>query len=148
MPLFRVQQPATEQEKEEVKVALRALREVVTEAGEFYVYPVGKAIGVPGGCAYVRQGEPDCIVARTLVKLGATVESLIPWEGKSCDFMPSVHAAWRNHYPVAPVPMGMPAYNVLRWAQTMQDRGETWGVSLRAAEREAEVSYGVVLESV
>jgi hypothetical protein len=44
--------------------------------------------------------------------------------------------------------MGMPAYNVLRWAQTMQDRGETYGDALRAAEREAKTSYDVVLESV
>lgn len=122
---------------------LRALREVVAEAGRDHQYH-GKGYApnstqVPRECNYVTAGKPDCIVARTLFRLGVPIAVLDQWEGIS---------AWgmceANHVAGYPTPLLTDnAASILDRAQGMQDRNHPWGSCLDAAEdraRELEVT--------
>lgn len=115
-------------EEPDVKRVLQALTEVVEELGPEHVYQQHNNNNTSFNCTYVWEGEPDCIAARVLVKLGvATVEQLSQHEGDGC-----IAFHWTG--------LSSNALMVLRLAQTIQDGGE-WNEALRDVDR----TYGFAL---
>ncbi len=79
-------------------------------------------------CLYLHPGtgQPDCIAARVLHRLGVSLENLRTMEGKGC------HSLRRDSSPLT--------YNalwILRTAQMVQDTGRTWGEAYATAVSKA-----------
>lgn len=120
---------------------LRALKQVVAEAGEEWTYVRRpNKVGMGTGCVYVFNGEPDCIAGRVLHKLGVSVEDLSIWEGKVCAQMSQAEI-----YKFPAVPFSDSTLNVLNTAQDASDSGYTWGHALSSALDYARVVYGVTV---
>lgn len=105
--------------------AIRAMTEVVKEAGVDHVYK--QHIGA--GCSYVYEGQPDCLVGRALHKLGVSIETL---EAMDEDFG-AFYSVVSTHLPEE-LDITAEAWRVLSLAQECQDRGHTWGVALDTAK--------------
>lgn len=85
--------------------------------------------GVHGGARYVEHGEPCCLVAYLLVRVGVTVETLrdLDREGRRYDdgesgsmqLRESRHPFWDRFEPAA--------RRLLEFLQLVQDSGRTWG---------------------
>jgi hypothetical protein len=111
--------------------------------GEDYVYPKRAEsedeIGW-GGCDYVRDGQPSCIVGHVLVAAGVPVEQLAAHEGNSAwTVVPALKPEWGgvdddSHY----YPESSPIARALDKAQSLQDAGSTWGEALEAFKEELE----------
>lgn len=101
-------------------MALWALEEVVAEKGENYEYPLHET-GWVG--FYVRNGEPSCVVACALHKLGVPVEELSKYEDTRIEEIPFIG----NLY------MGVTTRLIFAAAQHCQDTGDTWGDALDEA---------------
>lgn len=101
--------------------ALRALREVVAEFGEGYVYPTYL------GCRYSDvHGNPLCLVAHGLAKLG--VDNSLLQEGRSAEL--EIRTLIEKGIITAD-----PIVEYIYFAaQLEQDGGRTWGAALVAAE--------------
>jgi hypothetical protein len=92
--------------------------------GEDYVYPIavdGESTEW-GGCDYVRDGQPSCIVGHVLVAAGVPPEQLSRHEGTSAsNVVRSLKPEWGEEVGVA-----------LDSAQELQDSGSTWSEALKA----------------
>lgn len=125
--------PDTETRAEIVRV-LTALSDVVAEAGPDYVYPKKdrpvQMEGIGTDCYYLWEGKADCIVARTLVKLGISVSLLHEGQGI---------------YSHTQIPLSPFSRELLSAAQDPQDRGAPWGDCLRLARNYADRQFGVTL---
>jgi hypothetical protein len=89
----------TDAEETEMLSTLRALKQVVTEAGEEWTYVRRpNATGIGTGCVYVHNGEPDCIAGRVLHKLGVSTADLSKWEGIVCAQMTQELASIYNSH--------------------------------------------------
>jgi hypothetical protein len=106
-----------------------ALRDVVAEYGEEYIYVPPK----DGLCRYLDKDpagiKPACLVGHVLVRLGALVSELACQEGRSADAL---------DYGRMGLSLSSEAINVLYMAQEVQDEGRPWGDALREALRVAE----------
>lgn len=132
----------TEQDREEIKLVLATLKEVVDEVGPEYEYEVWRfdPLSTPT-CQYVKNGQPDCIAARVLVKLGVPVYTLASYEGVAVNIMARVVRDKTGSFV-----LGEPAAGILRVAQQIQDRPDqdrTWGLALEWAQDKALQWYGV-----
>lgn len=121
----------------EMQRVLRALKEVVDEAGRGYVYPRaerpqidGRLGGPPTNCYYVWEGKADCIVARTFEKLGLPLSILRENTGI---------------YGHIDIPLTPEALEILSIAQNIQDSEQTWGKALDGALLHAQTTFGVTL---
>jgi hypothetical protein len=97
--------------------------------GEDYVYPRRETsedeIGW-GGCDYIRDGQPSCIVGHVLVAAGVDPTALSLEEGQS---------AWTVTARLLPE-WGTDIQRALDSAQSAQDQGMTWGEALEAFKEE------------
>lgn len=112
---------------------INALEETVEETGRDHVYDMEHKVEV-GMCSYVHNGEPDCIIARVLSKLGVPVEWLATQEGTSAS------GVMRRIGYSGTGPMD---YGKLSWAatsaQNFQDNGGTFGGALDLFKRERNI---------
>lgn len=133
----------TDAQETEMLSMLRALKQVVAEAGDEWTYvrrPNKTGIGT--GCFYVFNGEPDCIAGRVLHKLGVSVEDLSLWEGKVCGQMAHYFA---EQLDIPVIPFSDPTLSILNTAQDTSDSGHTWGYALQSALDHARTVYGVTV---
>jgi hypothetical protein len=101
-----------------------ALRAVVAEAGEGYVYPRDRGIDAFfSSCRYVQDGEPSCLIARALARTGVTVEHLTTYEGTTARKV--IHDLGGFSELVI---------NAANEAQRLQDLEKTWGEALALFE--------------
>lgn len=123
--------PITEKDVEQIITVIKTLREVVNEYGRDYVYQ-RRGSTEEGGpeCQYVYNGEPDCLAAKVLHRLGVSLATLHSQEGHAANQLQNTG-------------LESAALTVLRAAQTLQDSRHTWGVCLDGAERVALVAYGI-----
>jgi hypothetical protein len=102
------------------------LKAVVAEKGEDYVY---QKRNDGYDCVYVYDGQPDCIVGHVLHRLGVTAEEMSDgdsvWDENSHGVL--YYLEYRERLQFEPR-----AAHVLESAQYFQDRGYTWGASLKA----------------
>jgi hypothetical protein len=120
----------------DIRKVLRTLSEVVQEFGEDYVY--NRTCSNKFYCKYVTEaGEPDCIAAQVLTRLGVSTAYLAARELKGCN-----EAVFFDNGVV-----GKEALNVLREAQMMQDIRNSWGKARDSAFAYARDRYGVTLEN-
>lgn len=99
--------------------------DVVVEGKENYTDP-GSASPNSGGCKYVKNYAPSCIVGCALARLGVPIGVLIEMDGTwdptiSADGQLPLHD---NGYAVTDVGL-----NMLKHAQIRQDAGDTWGMA-------------------
>lgn len=107
--------------------SLELLEEVVTEAGEDYVYSFN--YGYQGTCVYVSDGKPACLVGRVLAKHGVPVQELAAWDNLAnigASAIDQVNAPFITDE----------ALKILLTAQLTQDDGATWGQALCEAKAE------------
>ena len=102
--------------------ALELLEKAVATRGEDFVYQ--KRLG---GCLYVYQGKPDCLIGVALIDFAG-------WPLSDLERFCPVASVAREF----PGRIGADAVAVLQAAQDAQDAGETWGQALRAARNKAE----------
>jgi hypothetical protein len=101
----------------ELNDALNALRKVVAERGEDFVYE--------GSCVYQFEGQPACIVGHVLAHL-------LPEWWRSTEIVKQNLSAFQlSQCGLATAD----AADALEAAQVAQDTGLTWGEALEAAER-------------
>jgi len=119
---------------ERIKVMVKAvddLEYIVDQFGHDHVYVKEPKPGQPaygnGGCWYVKDGEPDCLIAKFLFNRGWTIEELSSCESRS------VFSASGDY----PDRLTNDEVSILSTAQQVQDNGKTWGEALRAAKLEA-----------
>jgi hypothetical protein len=93
-----------------------AMRAAVAERGEDYVYPREER---GYACVYTFNGEPDCLIGLALFKMGVPITFL-----QDCDGM--------NNALGVLLDLGFSRYvaDAADWAQSLQDKGHTWGESL------------------
>jgi hypothetical protein len=135
----------TDGDEVEMLSMLRALKQVVAEAGPDYVYQRKVVDGFNANqpaCVYVFQGEPDCLAGRVLARMGVSTETLAIWEGKRCTQMSPVISTPPG-LGVLPIHLSYPTLNVLSVAQDAQDAGKTWANALGTAREFASIHYGV-----
>lgn len=107
--------------------ALRALEEVVAEAGEDYVYqPPNQGLT----CVYVADGRPSCLVGRALFRLGVSIETLHWLDREFGGF----YCRDLNDELPEKIPMDESAAIAFARAQERQDARCSWGEALRAAK--------------
>jgi len=120
-------------ERARIKVIVKAiddLEDIVNEYGHDYIY---EAVSREDNsfnftsCWYVKDDQPDCLIAKFLFRRGWTIEEL-----KSCERM-NVHAASQRF----PDRLTRDEVSILMAAQQAQDNGKTWGVALDKAKLEA-----------
>jgi hypothetical protein len=111
-----------------VNKVIETLNEVVAEAGDDFVYEKKIRPNVAGQlqavCVYVDNGQPDCIAAKVMHKLGVPIETLSGYEGKRPRYFvddPNF-SDWETE-----------SLFVLTEAQYEQDAGKTWGFARDAA---------------
>lgn len=106
--------------------ALEALRKAVEERGEDYV-DRDAVIEGGGGCVYVRNGQPSCIVGTALAIAG------VPAGDMNYPRLGVIGLVGRlSGRGIAGFSSG--ATGVLREAQLAQDSGKPWGDALAAAK--------------
>lgn len=128
--------------------ALELLEAIVEEAGEGYVYNPG---GDTKHCTYFeteRVGDelvttPSCIVGRVLARLGYTPRVIDDYDSVTSDQV-------EDHNAEDLVAMGIIAApqvvaHILLTAQTVQDKGGTFGLALESARR-ARITYEAGLD--
>lgn len=146
-------------EELEVLAVLRTLKQVVEEAGEDYVYQRWYKTAVQQkfpdepavACMYVKDGEPDCLAARVLVRLGAvSVTTLSVYEGRACDMLPNLTSGNPPGWSPTAAPPSLtevqlhePALHILRSAQAVQDSQGNWGDARDRALFQAFELYGI-----
>jgi len=140
----------TDAQETEMLSMLRALKQVVAEAGDDYVY-TKKVTGLSDypGCVYVFNGEPDCLAGRVLAKLGVSTETLRNWEGKMCYSMTASATAHPlldlgDNFYLEPLSFFRETMEILGRAQGAQDSGNSWGIARDRALSYAAERYGVV----
>lgn len=103
-----------------------AITAIVAEAGEGFVY-----IAPGNKCVYVHNGEPSCIVGRTLAKLGITIETLEPFDTLCHGGAAGAHTVIASLVD-AGIEFDDPdtIASALRAAQSEQDDGARWGYAL------------------
>lgn len=94
-------------------------REIIDEVGRDHVYHMEPGMGV---CQYVRDGQPDCFVARILYRHGVAVATLSLWEGGSAADM-----AQERVCNGTPALLAGDAARFLDDLQDKQDAGRPWG---------------------
>jgi hypothetical protein len=108
-----------------IQEVLDTLAEVVTEFGRDYVYQGKTPDDV---CLYLYHGEPDCLAAKVMSRLG------VP------------HDRFEERHDCTQLAVGefisADAIYVLRLAQVAQDAKETWGRAVWQAAHHARVAYG------
>jgi hypothetical protein len=135
-----VTKPLTDAEKTDIRTMISAMKQVIAEAGPDYVYQKRNDV-FTGGCCYVYNGEPDCLIARVLSKMGVSVSAIKSWEGKAAYHM-SPKFDWAC---IKPIGLLHPTTELLGTAQTFQDNGFPWGRCLSEAIDFAAVNYGMDL---
>lgn len=81
-------------------------------------------------CKYVRDGQPDCLIAKVLFKLGVSVEKIATLDG-GCG---SIGNLLDRNFRLAIYNLEYPStVRVLATAQTTQDNRGTWGSARDAA---------------
>lgn len=117
----------TDRDLDEIRSVLVAMKEVVDEAGEDYVYPGGPF----DSCHYVVANRPSCLAARVLVKLGVSTDTLLRYEEQDVSVMLFLDCK-----------LHAPARAILHKAQRMQDARLGWGIIRQQAQNMAS-NYGV-----
>ncbi len=109
--------------------ALEALKAVVAEKGEDYVYA-----WVDRNCLYTHNGKPSCGVGHVLHRLGVDIER---FEGTTMNAQTFDRVAYNlNDFSVTKITQS--AIDLLREFQLQQDDGRTWGEALGIAILSAE----------
>lgn len=113
---------------------MRAMAEVVAERGAGYVYPDewrAEGSAGDGGCLYVVDGRPACLIGAALARLGVPV-SVLRSEGDG-EELDDCADGCEGPLPARPLletlcadlpPLLADAYQA---AQDAQDKGRTWG---------------------
>lgn len=111
-----------------IQEVLDTLAEVVTEFGRDYVYQGKKYDADSDVCLYLYHGEPDCLAAKVMSRLG------VP------------HDRFEERHDCTQLAVGefisTDAMFVLRRAQATQDVKQTWGQAVWQAAHHARVAYG------
>jgi hypothetical protein len=110
---------------------IKAIRDVVADAGEDFTYPdewrhltpEEKEMGLTG-CRYVADGQPACLIARALARMGVTTAELADYEGSSAESVMEAHGEF-----------SLTIREAADSAQTVQDAGRNWGQALLAFDR-------------
>jgi len=109
---------------DDIKNGLSAL---VIKQGEDFVYSKRNVTeDSEGGCVYVHQGKPDCIIGQFLAGKGVPVERLKQGDtttslGQSAfDLLDCLREE-------GVITISWKGMNALQAAQSVQDRGRTWG---------------------
>lgn len=107
-----------------------AIREVVEEYGEDYIYNTRRESGGKR-CVYVNEsGQPSCLIGKALFKLGVPLEDLASFDG---DYEGDALGA-------VDLPVFSPSgdYRSASWfaqlVQNAQDSGQSWGEALKVGE--------------
>lgn len=79
-----------------------------------------------GGCWYVWDDKPSCLIGQLFVELGVPLEELRRYEGLAADEIAS------TLLPEVDDPYGDAVYTALGKAQSMQDQRHTWGEAYKA----------------
>lgn len=117
----------------EADQALDLVRQVVEKAGPNYTYEAPKGLG----CSYLQpiSRKPSCLIGQALVKAGVPVGTL-EWLDRNVG---SIYNLPTRGGGDAALPGGtvltQGALDVFSGAQTVQDKGDTWGDALEAAKR-------------
>jgi hypothetical protein len=99
---------------------IEATAQVVDEFGPGYIYPKQAGYGW-GGCRYVRDGKPSCLVAQVAVRLDLmSIDALAEHEGTGAAFLG--------------LPVDSDAEEFLQCVQQYQDQGWSWGDALYFAQ--------------
>lgn len=107
---------------------LAEMRAVVEEYGGDYTYRKNSV----DLCRYVANGEPDCLIAKVLRRLGVPVTALSRLDShENGDGAPPEVF---HHYLDEWVTFTNHAVAAMSRAQRAQDRGYPWGEALKAAE--------------
>jgi hypothetical protein len=104
---------------------LRGLNEAVKANGYDYKYPRTER----GACYNVFDGKPDCIVGWVMIWLGVPIE----WFDTDGRDNADVGEVCKALFLVNDIKFSDEARDLLGWAQTYQDNGSTWGVSVTRA---------------
>lgn len=115
--------------------ALELLHAAVNERGEDYVYPKHD-----DRCYYVNEDHtPGCLVGAALVNAGVTIDQLIEF-GDGGEIYGSSEMAGDLCYTLRDHEIAeIDAYarTLFSLAQSVQDRGDTWGDAVREADAHA-----------
>lgn len=114
---------------EHIKVMVKCVNDlalIVYEYGEDFVYLPEHREHTSGTCWYVKDGQPDCLIAKFLFKRGWTIEEL-----RTCENT-SVYSASANY----PGRLTNHEVEILSVAQNAQDKGKTWGKCLTVAKEQ------------
>ena len=109
---------------DDIKNGLSAL---VIKQGEDFVYSKRNVTeDSEGRCVYVHQGKPDCIIGQFLAGKGVPVERLK--QGDTTTFFgQSAFDLLDDLREEGVIAISWKGMNALQAAQSMQDRGRTWG---------------------
>jgi hypothetical protein len=129
-----IRPPLSEKAELDILAVLRALKAVVAEAGDDFVYQRGPT----GKCYYVVNDQPSCLAAKVLHRLGIPVDLLRTWEGQSVNLMNL------NCFNKPTIDFSNESLDVLQRAQELQDQGRTWGDCRDRALYVAYHEYGVI----
>lgn len=88
--------------------------------------------GPEGGCWYVRDGKPSCIVGQALARLGVPLEFFEKYEGTNAEY-----GGWPLRSLLEEVTGGRMTAEEYEWisvVQSRQDTGSTWGEAVAMAD--------------
>lgn len=97
------------------------LEAIVAEAGPDFIYPRNRKAS-SNGCRYVYEGQPDCLMARLLSRLGVSTVYLA-----SCEFKAIATIATN-------LGISQALADRLTKGQQAQDAGLPWGTALRCVK--------------
>lgn len=107
---------------------LKGLNNLVALHGEDFIYQ--RHVGAAAECAYVHEGNPDCIVGKLLHSLGVSIEQLAEFDelrnssaGEVLDILIQQGVITADEK----------AHALLRFVQSYQDSQEPWGKAVRLA---------------
>jgi len=105
---------------------MRALHDVIREAGSGHVCPVRTLANGMAGFRYVHEGKGDCLVGRVLIRMGQAPEVVRQYEGVGA---PEVI---RRLY--GGDPQAVEVMNLASRAQFVNDSRQPWGMAQHVAQ--------------
>jgi hypothetical protein len=105
-----------------------ALVWAVDQRGEDYVDPAAVNFN-GGGCKYVVDGQPGCIIGMALSHLGVSLDVLIAMDD---DDDPTITVGGGSVLGGSGITLDRQALAAFKEAQAAQDVGSSWGVAVQA----------------
>lgn len=113
--------------------ALAGLKAIVDAEGEDFVYPANRATALGGGCKYVFEGKPDCLIGRYLHSIGVPLERLEEADKANGNSGIGAGSLLRDLGAEGVVQSEWTTRDMLGDVQHRQDHGYTWGHALEVA---------------